>query len=136
MPEGKGYDNPTLVLSPGLELSHVSGKYWGAWSGNITTNSSTATALDLRTPKKALKVLFSWATDFDQIANGATYQLEIKVSGQSIYRFRSKNEAGRASSDWDPIYMLIPPLSTVLVEVYHSNASNVIWTINMVAKEI
>ena len=114
------------------------GEHCYAYSGTVLTTDGalTATALDFTTGKKAIKGLFPWATDFDQLAAGATYMITIYLNGVTVYRFRSKNEAGRAQSDWDPIPFFIPPLSTVKVDVNTSATANVNWTINFIGELI
>jgi len=122
---------PTLIFTE-------NGKYAYAFSGLVLTEDGalTATALEFTTGKKPIKGLFPWATDFDQLSAGATYMITIYLNDITVYRFRSKNEAGRAQSDWDPIPFFIPPLTTVKVDVNTSSTANVNWTINFMGKTV
>ena len=124
------------VATTGLGLKFVGGKTWAAWSGQVITNNSTETALEFDSPDVPLKALISWATDLGQMSNGATYRIEIGLNDEIVFRFNSKNEAGRASSDWDPIYLVIPAFSIFKVEVFCETSSNIKWTLNITADEL
>jgi hypothetical protein len=126
----------TTVASTGLGLKYVGGKTWAAWSGQVVTNNSTLTALEFNSPDVPLKALISWATDFALIGNGHTYKLQIDLNDEIVFRFNTKNESGRASSDWDPIYLVIPPFSIFKLEVYSETANDIKWTINLTADEL
>ena len=120
----------------GLGLNYIGGSYWAAWSGEVVTNNSTVTALEFDSPGVPLDFLISWATDFAQIGSGHEYRLVVELNDQTVFRFGSKNEAARASADWDPIYLIIPPRSKVKLTVFCETSTNIAWTINITGKEL
>ena len=124
------------VASTGLGIRFIRNGYWGAWSGKVVTNNTTVTALDFDSPDVPLNALFSWVTDFAQIGSGHEYRLIITLNEEDVVRFNSKNEAGRAAADWDPIRLIIPAHSAVKVTVFCETTSDIKWTINLVSQEI
>jgi len=124
------------TASTGLGLNFIRNGYWAAWSGQVITNNSTETALEFDSPDAPLKGMVIWATDFALIGNGHTYQLQISLNDKIVWRFNTKNESGRASSDWDPVYLIVPPYSKFKLEVYSETANDIKWTVNIVAREL
>ena len=136
MPETDTIPVSASIASTGKGIRYVGGKTWAAWSGQVITNNSTETAFDFDSPEEPLKVLISWATDFAQIGSGAEYRLTIELNDEIVYRFGSKNEAARASADWDPIYLIVPPYTKFKLEVFCETATNIKWTLNLSADEL
>jgi len=126
----------TAVAATGLGLKYVGGRTWAAWSGQVITNNSTETALEFDSPDTALKMMLNWATDFAQMGSGHTYQVKISLNEEIVWRFNNKNEAARASADWDPIFMVIPAYSKFKLEVFCETSTDLKWTFNLIASEL
>ena len=136
MPHTDAIPASATVATTGKGIKYIASGYWAGWSGQVITNNSTETAFEFTSPDAPLKALISWATDFGQIGNGHEYRLTIELNEEIVYRFGSKNEAARASADWDPIYLVIPPFSKFKLEVFCETTTNIKWTLNLSADEL
>ena len=112
--------NIATFLGPNKGLS-ISGSHAYAFSGDITSVSSTATLLDFTTGKQYLDCIFKMAIT-DQVVSGANYSFTVKFNGQIVYKeFYTNPFASREASSGDNIYMIIPPLTHVTIDFLTSS---------------
>ena len=80
MPEGVGYKGYQSVVNTGLDVS-----YWGdrafAYSGLISPNESTVTALNFKTSKNGMDATVLWGIDLSVVTDDKFAALTIKLNG-------------------------------------------------------
>jgi len=110
-----------IFTGPQKGLSMI-GDHCYAYSGVVSSASSTATLLDFTTGKgyiylKTLKMNIAGNT-----ITGIDYRFEVKFNGQIVLtEFYTAPHAGRQPADSDNYYMIIPPLTHVTVDFYGSS---------------
>jgi hypothetical protein len=127
---------PRNVASTGTLLSYVGGGYWGAWSGPVVSNAGTTTIFEFENPE-TISAKISWATDLSTLASGDLITILITHNDETVFRYRSKNEAARAIMDIDPIRLIIPGNQTIFkMTIYTQTGSDTISTFTLIGKEV
>ncbi len=127
---------PRNVAAVGNAIRYVGGGYWGAWSGPITTNAGTETIFEFENPE-TLSAKISWATDLSTLGAGDLINIIITFNDLIVFRYKSKNEAGRAFMDIDPMYLIIPGNQTLFkMTIYTQTGADTISTFNLIGKEV
>lgn len=92
------------------------GKFAYAYSGNVTTASSTATILEFTTGKEYLDCILKMCIT-DQTVSSVNYSFTMTFNGQIVVKeFLTNPYAGRQPSDHDNWYIIIPPLTAVKLD--------------------
>ena len=103
---------------------NIMGRYFYAYSGEITGGTSATRMLEFTTTSnalycKTLKMNITAAT-----ASGANYQFDVKFNGQKIYtEFYTAPHSGRQPADSDNIYLIIPPYTKVTID-FNTSSGN------------
>ena len=121
------------IASPGLGIRYI-GQHCYAYSGGITVNNETKTALEFTTGAGLCSVLFYHSGIFAYV--GATKTLQMKISfNDNVVIFASRlTSATQSIIDIDPIPAIIPPLTNVKVEVISDNAADIPHYVSMTGR--
>ena len=127
--------NPTgagTTLSP-MGESRIDGRAsWGGWSGAITVNNSTVTALKFTAPN--YNTILN--TNFGYNAAGGTLSGDalgyiVEFNGVAIMNVIPRNTAGQNSPDFDVLRLPLPAQTEVEIKHYttDTNAINTFMTV-------
>jgi len=115
MPEGVGY-GPQFTTAIGRTLNYI-GKYVYAYSG-ITdlVGASTETQLEFITGKQIIIGEYAFGVDANDIDSNAYIGFLIYLNGILMYQRSARAASSGNWSIFDPLTLVIPPLTTVKVE--------------------
>jgi len=107
MPEGVGY-GPQYTASVGKSLNYIGQHVYG-YSGEITVDNNETNLLDFTSGKEYLvcKVQFSAAH-----SSGDDYVFRIRFNGIVVQRYITISAFSESDPN-QPLYMIIPPLTSV-----------------------
>ena len=91
---------------------NVIGDHCYAYSGVITTSTSYQTALEFNTGKEYIKAILQLTADLDELST-SWYDYQLSINDIVI----AYSQMERNNFDWEPLDFIIPPLSTVKLEV-------------------
>lgn len=115
------------IAVTGPKLIYTSdGKRCYAYSGNLTlANATIVTALDFTTNDQITKVKLQTSVDADALS---TAYLRIYVTFNGVSIIYNLEQRGAGSPTGDVMYLLIPPLTKVIVKMQgDSNATATAW---------
>jgi len=110
----------------------IIGNHCYAASGELNPNNSTLTALDFDTGKEYIIGSIMWGVDLIDFDTNKDVGLFVKFNGILVYQVRGQLTNG---GDFDgqvgsmKVDLLIPPLTTVLIEVSTNQTNTVGQTI-------
>jgi len=123
MPEGVGYASSNVVAGAGLELNYVGNQVY-AYSGGISLNNQTKTALEFQTGNKTIKAKVQHTGRFALYGSSKTMEMIISMNGVKIIQMSRLTNAAHGAIDFDPIHIIIPPYTTIKIEVYTDDTQN------------
>jgi len=123
MPEGVGY-GPQNTASTGLSLNIV-GNYCYAYSGSTIVNNDTVTALSFESGNYVINGQVQLTGNFADMAGSKKIGMIVKFNGQTISTNVRLNVATNSIYDLDALFVLIPPFTSVTVEITTDNAGNI-----------
>jgi len=105
------------TASTGLGLRYI-GDYCYAYSGAIPLNNETKTALLFTSGAGVIVAQVQHTSRFALLGSSKIMEMDISMNGVRIVRMSRLTASAHGAIDFDPIYITIPPFTTVEVEVY------------------
>ena len=112
----------------GSSLNYITvGKrtYAYGYSGSVVVNNATVTALEFNSGSNVIKAQIQLTGDFGDMAGSKRIGMIVSFDGQKISSNVRLNVATNAIYDLDPLFVLIPPFTTVKIEITTDNPANI-----------
>jgi len=133
MAKAEGIPPTASTASVGLGIRYV-GNWTYAYSGSIIVNNNTVTALEFTTGAGVCSVLFYHSGLFAYMSSSKTLQMRISFNDNVVIFTSRLTAATNGMVDMDPIPAIMPPFTTVKVEVLSDMAGNIEHFISMTGR--
>ena len=120
-----GGSNPSGVGSTVNYIRTSEGNFLYGYSGPVVVNEATVTAIEFNSGSNVIKGQIQLTGDFADMGGSKKIGMIVSFDGQKISSNIRLNIATNAYNDLDPLFVLIPPFTTVKIEITTDNQANI-----------